>query len=224
MKSGFGYIFVILSAVVLTGCASFSNNEVAEVQSMPDVSQHRNKPSAFVQVRFYRGDPGATEDEIPLARFEAQKWVEKVLNESGLFSKYSFDEAARQEADHALNIDIYNHGNVGAAAASGFITGATLFLVPAPSTDNYTVEASLADNTGTVISKVTNKDSITTWFGLWFVFSIGHTPDKAIAQTVENQLRAVLVELVRSGKLKYSQFDPDTTTTRHMFAGTQAVD
>jgi hypothetical protein len=209
MKNGLiRYLAILSAAIALTGCASFRNNEIAEVKSLPDVSQYQNKPSVFVEASFYRGEPGKAASEVPAARQEVQKTISKVLGESGLFSKYSFNTADKQGSDYTLHIDIYNHGNNGLAVVSGFITGFSLFIIPGAATDNYTFKARLSDNTGQTVSEVTNKDSFTAWFGIWFLPAVANTPAKAFSQTIENQLKAALKELVESGKLKYSQASP----------------
>jgi len=205
------YLVILSAAAMLTGCASFRNNEIAEVETLPDVSQYQNKPSVFVEISFYRGKPGEGASEIPAVKSDVQEIAGKVLGESGLFSKYSFNNADKQDSDYVLHVDIYNHGNTGAAAASGFITGLTLFIVPSKPVDHYILKAKLTDNADKLISEVTNEDSITTWIGLWFIPAASNTPQKALSQTLENQLKAALKELVENGKLKYSQAFPRVT-------------
>ncbi|MDR1423174.1 MAG: hypothetical protein LBI92_00990 [Azoarcus sp.] len=209
MKNGLiRYLAILSAAIALTGCASFRNNEIAEVKSLPDVSQYQNKPSVFVEASFYSGEPDKAASEVPAARQEVQKMIGKILDESDLFSKYSFNTTDKQGMDYTLHIDIYNHGNHGRAAVSGVITGLSFFIIPGAATDHYTFKARLTDNTGQIVSEVTNKDSFTSWFGIWFLPVAAKTPAKAYSQTIENQLKAALKELVESGKLKYSQASP----------------
>jgi hypothetical protein len=210
MKNGLKSCLLILSAaIILTGCASFKNNEVANVESLPDVSHYQNKPSVFVKARFFHGAPDSTPGEISINKAQIQDLIGKTLGESGLFSKYSFNEADQAGIDYTLHVDIYNHANMGAGVVSGVITGLSLYIIPGAATDNYTLNTKLTDRAGSVIGEVTNKDSITTWLGIWFIPFAANTPGKAFSQTVENQLKAVLKELVESGKLKYSQICPN---------------
>ena len=205
------YLSILSATIALTGCASFRNNEVAEVESLPDVSQYQNKPSVFVEVSFYRGKLNEGASEAPAVKPNAQEIVGKVLGESGLFSKYSFNSADKQGSDYVFHVDIYNHGDIGAAVASGFITGLPLCLVPSKAVDHYTLRTRLTDNAGKLINEASNEDSIATWFGLWFLPAASNTLQKAFSQTLENQLKAVLKELVESGKLEYSQASPYAT-------------
>ena len=192
------------AALLLSGCASFRNNEVAEVSKLPDVSQYANKPTVFIDTHLYRGDPGKATLEILSIKEKLNKALGRTLSESALFSKYSFDEKDRATSDYVIRLDIYNHGNAGLAAVAGFISGLTLTVIPAAATDNYTLEAKLLDNKGTLINSSGNKDSFTTWIGILFLPMAGSTPEKALFGTLENQVKAVLKELVENGKLKYS--------------------
>lgn len=199
-----GCLLAACAMLVLSGCASFRNNEVATVEKLPDVSQYSQKPSVYVEPHFFRGEPGKPQAEIIALKEKINGVIGKTLNESGLFSKYSFDEKDKAGSDYVIRLNIYNHGNHGLAAAAGFISGLTLTVIPAAATDNYTLEAKLFDGSGKVINESTNKDSITTWIGIVFLPMAGLTPDKAMSATLDNQLKAVLKELVENGKLKYS--------------------
>lgn len=201
------FALLICAVAVLSGCASFRNNELADVDRLPDVSRFNNKPSVFVESHFYRGEPGSGGPEISAAVDKIQKIIKKSLTESGMFSKYSFNDADKAASDYILLIDIYNHGNSALAAVAGFISGFTFGIIPAAATDNYTLHVKLSDKSGTVMSEATNKDSITTWIGLWFIPAMGNSPEKAITGTLDNQLRSVLIKLFESGKLKYTSID-----------------
>ena len=200
----FACILAACAALTLSGCASFRNNEIAEVGTLPDVSRYAQKPSVFVDAHFFRGEPGQAQLEILAVKDKMNETIGRTLNESALFSKYSFDEKDRAGSDYVIRLDIYNHGNQGLAAVAGFISGLTLTVIPAAATDNYTLEAKLMNSAGTLINTSTNKDSITTWIGIVFLPMIAASPEKAMHGTLENQLKLVLKELVESGKLKYT--------------------
>jgi hypothetical protein len=212
------YLTIFSAAILLTGCASFRNNEVANVESLPDVSQYQNKPSVFVEVAFFRGKPGDVVSEVPVVRQHAQEIVGKVLSDSSLFSKYSFDSTDKQAVDYTLHIDIYNYNNAALASVSGFISGFTFGIIPGGATDHYVLETKLTDKTGELVNEAANEDSFTMWLGLWFIPAMSNTPDKAFTQTLENQLKAILKELVESGKLKYSQMLPHMASHRFTLA------
>lgn len=192
--------------VVLAGCASFPKEQVPTVSSMPDVNQYQNKPSVFIDMRFFRGNPNQAEAAIEMGALKPQMQgiVERVVNDSALFSHYTFDEFEKDKSDYTLKVYAYNHSNSGAAAVMGFLCGFTFGIIPAAATDNYTLEVEAVDASGNVVEEATNVDAVTTWIGLWFIPLMGNTPNEAVESTLENQIRAALKNLVDSGKLKYS--------------------
>ncbi len=204
----FRKLSLAVAAVIMaitTGCASFPQNEISKVNSLPDVSQYKNKPSVFVDLNFYRGEPGNGKSaESSAARDAIMPIVEKTIKDSKLFGEVTYDEFDQKNVEYTLKVNVYNHGNEGSAAVSGFLTGFTLGVIPGAATDNYTLTIEAADRNGTLLESISNKDSVTTWIGLWFIPAMGNTPGDAIGTTLDNQIKAALKVLIESGKLKYS--------------------
>lgn len=195
---------LLTTAIALSGCASFKKNEVAHIDKLPDVSQYRNKPSVYIDFRFFRGEPGSTgAPEISMAHDHLKPQIEKALADSQLFSNVSFDESMKKQSDYTLKLHVYNHGSTGAAAVAGFLCGFTFGVIPAAATDNYTLLADVSKPDG-ASTKVQNKDAITTWMGIWLIPAMGNTPAAAINDTITNQLRDVLKRLVDGGNIQYS--------------------
>lgn len=190
--------------VAVSGCAAFQEEELARVKELPDTSQYKNKPSAFVDLTFYRGLPSENPVEISQAKEKLTPVVDNAFKNSQLFSNHTFDPSTKAEQDYTIEVNIYNHGNEQLAFISGFITGFSLGVIPGAVTDNYTLELKAIDKDGRVLSELTNKDSITTWGGIWFIPVMSNTPDKAINGTLENQILTALKELIESGVMKYS--------------------
>lgn len=199
----------------VSGCASFRNNEIATVEKLPDVSSYKNKPSIFIEPHFFHGTPEAPIVEVVANKAMVQEAIGNSIGNSGLFSKHSFDEGDRAISDYRLQISIYNHGNNGLAAVAGFICGFTLGVIPAAATDNYTIDAKLINKSGAVVDTVRNKDSITTWIGLLFIPAMAATPKKAINGTLDNQMKAIIKDLIEKGRIKYSLIQ----TEMNYFAG-----
>lgn len=203
------FSIVSVAVAVAAGCASFKGNEVAVVDKLPDVSQYQNKPSVYVDLNFYRGNPGQPGVEMAPARARVQEVMEEQLVQSKLFSSYTFDPSKKASAAYTIQVKVHNHGNEFLATVAGAITGATMGVIPCAATDNYTVEMTALDNSdGKVIKTVSTKDSITTWMGLIFIPMMGHTPNEAFRDTVKNQIRAGFKELLDSGAMKYSMSTP----------------
>ncbi len=194
------------SVAIIAGCASFAKNQIPEVTSMPSVEQYQNKPSVYIDFRFFQGDPQTAQNpvEIAAAKTQLQPMVERTVQESLLFSRSTFDAFEQDKTDYTIKVYAYNHGNHGGAAIMGFITGFTLGVIPSAATDNFTLVVEASGKDGANLSNTSNQDAVTTWIGLWFIPLMGNTPDEAITDTLENQLRTALKELVESGKLQYS--------------------
>lgn len=196
---------VAVSILFINGCASYPQHELSNVDVMPDVTKYKNKPTVFIDFRFLRGAP----DDEKATEFSSVKdklisIVDEAVNESGLFETVTFDEFEKDKMNYTIRMDYYNHGDEGAAAVSGFLTGFTLGIIPGSATDNYTLKVSIEDKQGKVIAQANNKDSISTWLGIWFIPVMSNTPEIAINTTLRNQVRSALKQLFEDNKLKYS--------------------
>lgn len=197
---------VFASLLTLSACASFPNEEVAKVSDFPNVSQYQTKPKVYIDLKFFSGNPAnGTAVEVPAAKERVQPMLEKVFKEKALFSEFTFDEFKQEEMSYKLELHFYNHGEAGAAAVMGFLTGFTFGVIPSAATDQYTLKSSLNDDSGTLSQQV-SKDSMTTWIGIWFIPMMANSPQKALEETLTNQVKAAIKEMIDSGKLKYALF------------------
>ena len=198
-------VVFLLILILVSGCAAFPKEELARVGDLPNTSQYKHKPSAFVEVVFYHGLPDKNPTELSQVKDKIVPMVEGAIKKSGLFSSYTLDASAKSEQDYTIKINIYNHSdNEGAAFVMGFISGFTFGVIPATGTDNYTLKLQAIDKEGRALGEYQNKDAIQTWVGIWFIPVMGNTIEKAVNTTLENQIMVALKELLESGKLKYS--------------------
>jgi hypothetical protein len=195
---------VVALALVLSGCASFEKEQLARMDVMPDVSQFSNKPVVYVDYHFFSGEPEGDAVESQEAKQQLRPVIAQAIEKTGLFSEYSFDSDKAGVSDYTLTVNIYNHGNRGAAFASGFISGFTFGLIPGSGTDNFTVSVEAKDKHGSVLSNQVNNDAIQTWIGIWFIPMMGNTPQKALSNTIENQVVTALVGLFNDKVFQYS--------------------
>ncbi|MDH5361444.1 MAG: hypothetical protein OEX03_12800 [Gammaproteobacteria bacterium] len=191
--------YLLLVALVLsfslTGCASVGKSELPRIDRID--SAMSKKPSLYAELHFYRGKPGSDKAiAVKAAVDQLQPSVASALDRTGVFRSYSFDPATKSTADYQLRFDVYNHGNIGAAMASGFITGLTLGLIPGSATDEYTMNVSLMDRHGRLIRKLANKDAVETRIGIWYIAQMDNTPARAINSTIGNQVMVAVKSLV----------------------------
>ncbi|MGE8063567.1 hypothetical protein [Pseudomonas sp. NPDC089569] len=202
-----GKILGLALVLGLSGCASFTKDEVAPV-NLPSMSSYSNKPNVYVDFDFYQGAPkSASAVEVPQARDMLKPELQKVLNDSGLFGRVTLDEFQKQPGDYNLRLKVYNHPPGGGQMVMAFISGLTMTLIPAMATDQYTMSLEALDQQGLAISNTSNHDSINTWMGIWFVPLMGNTPKAAINDTFSRQVNALLKQMVESKSLKYSALD-----------------
>ena len=209
MRSIIRNVVLTLSAaavLALAGCASFPQDKLATVKDMPSVTQYQHKPSVYIDLRSYIGNPdvaGSPPTQVPVQQ-GLQSIVATAVDKSGMFSSYSFDPSKKADADYTIQFYFYDYGNMGAAMISGFITGFTFGIIPGGATDNYTLRTTLVAKDGTAQPVLSSNDAISTWMGIWFIPAMGNSPVKAQQQTLGNMVNDALKRLFDTGQLKYS--------------------
>ncbi len=200
----FGKILGLTLIIGLSGCASFTTEEVAPV-NLPSMSSYSNKPNVYVGFDFYQGAPkNPSAVEVPQARDLLKPELKKVLSDSGLFGRVTLDEFQKQPGDYNLRLKVYNHPPGVGQLVFAVISGLSMTIIPAMATDQYTMTLEVLDQQGLAISNASNHDSINTWIGIWFVPLMGNTPKEAVTDTFSRQINALLKQMVESNSLKYS--------------------
>ena len=200
-----------LMMLAVSGCASFTKDEVAPV-TLPSKASFANKPNVYVDFDFYQGEPtNAAAAEVPQARDMLRPQLQKILTDSGLFGRVTLDEFQKQPGDYSLRLKVYNHPPGGGQMALAFISGFTFTIIPALGTDQYTMSLEALDPQGQALSKGSNHDAINTWLGIWFIPMMAYTPKEAVTDTFTRQVNALLKQMVESNNLKYSALDGNVT-------------
>ncbi|AZE49649.1 3-isopropylmalate dehydratase large subunit [Pseudomonas chlororaphis] len=202
-----GKILGLSLMLALTGCASFTKDEVAAVD-LPSMSSYANKPNVYVSFNFYQGEPqSASAVEVPQARDMLKPQLQKILSDSGLFGRVTLDEFQKQPGDYNLRLKVYNHPPGGGQMVMAFISGFTFTIIPTMATDQYTMSLEALDPQGQAVSSSSNHDGINTWMGIWFVPLMGNTPKAAVSDTFSRQVNALLKQMVERNSLKYSALE-----------------
>jgi len=208
-----GKAVVLTLALSLGGCASFTKDEVAPVD-LPSMASYSNKPNVYVDFDFFQGDPGnAKATEVPQARDMLKPELKRVLDESELFGRVTFDEFQKQPGDYSLRLKVYNHSPSGGQMVLAFISGLTLTIIPALATDQYTMSLETLDDKGQSLGQTKNHDAINTWIGIWFLPLAGNTPKAAVTDTFSRQVSALLKNWVDANRTKYSALDAGVPRT-----------
>ncbi len=173
----------------LSGCSiSVPQNKLPTLGKLPDRSAATDRPSAVLEVRFL-GDLSGGERpavEIPAATARFRELVDKVTNESGLFSRYTFEPG---DTDYQIKMDMLDYGSAGAAVAAGAFSGATLGVIPGAVTDNYRLTVKVADRNGNALKTYEFEDAVQSWIGIWFVPGLAAPSEEVVPALFQNMLR-----------------------------------
>jgi len=176
-------------AAVFSGCATFPNSEVAVVNAFPKLAEGNSRPSVFVPKNSHGG--------LWVMR---KKEIANILNASGLFGKVSYDPQDLDALDYTLSVELRRQRSF--YFAWYMATVLSLHIIPSRETNHYTQVVTLKDLSGNVIASTSNKDSVSTWIGIWFIPWCFNTWTGAVSQTLDNQVKAALLELANNGYLQ----------------------
>lgn len=175
----------------LTGCATYSHDDLTPVTQWPPAAAGSDKPSLYLKVEGqYLFNGNATG-----AGFNQAKLAELVLREYQDSQQFAHVTLAQQSSDLYATVQVTNHerGNL----ASAFITGFTLFVIPGKYDNTLTMETVFRDGQGKVLGRVEKHETTTTWMQLLLIFAL---PFNESADNVLRQLaRSSLEEAVQQG-------------------------
>lgn len=183
---------LVLGAVLLSGCVSYSQHELTAVGTWPPAAQTtEQKPSAFVRTTaMYQvnGGPANAAAGVPAAAWETV--VADAYRQSGRFARVSTDKV---ESDLYAEATLYNNEQF--SMASAIITGATFFVIPSTAKNTFTLETVFKDKDGKELGRIRKSESVRTWMQLLLIVAI---PFQADTRDVVQQLaRSTLDEAVQ---------------------------
>lgn len=199
MKMFRRFVLICSLAVAISGCASFAKQRIEPVKAIPQ-PMTSVRPDVAVELKFFVGNPdkGAAESAFAAAK-KHQQAIAKVLEDSKLFNRYSFDPVTGANYPYKLKLVFFNDFSRAGAFISGFLTGATFGVVPGGGSDNYTLKASL-QRPDAATSSLRVEDGVTNLIGLLFLPLAGNTPEKASRETLDNMVKEVLRQWVLNGE------------------------
>ncbi|MCP6695982.1 hypothetical protein [Pseudomonas donghuensis] len=183
---------LLLGAVLLTGCVSYSQHELAPVQSWPPQAQAQaEKPTAYVrttaQYQVNRGQPNAT------AGKPAEAWEQALVDtykQSGRFARVSTEKVT---ADIYAESTLTNHEQYNVASA--IITGATFFIIPSTARNTFTLDTVFKDKDGKELGRISKSESVRTWMHLVLIVGIPFQQDTS--ELVRQLTQSTLDEAVK---------------------------
>lgn len=200
---------VLLSFMALGGCATYHLEKTGQAGQLPDTSGYKQRPSVYVDAHVYFGSSPDAEDapENKAGTELFRTSVDKVVKDSNLFASHSLDSA--DGADYTIELKMMNHGDKGAAAAVGFVTGLTLGVIPGAATDNYRLTATVTDKSGKQVGQYVVDDAVKTWIGIWFLPVMGgHLPKDVVPMVWENMVRTAFKQMADDRAIRYAALPP----------------
>lgn len=183
---------LVLAAVLLTGCVSYSQHELPPVQAWPPTANApQQKPTAFVRttaMNQVNGGPANAAAGKPAVAWEAA--VADAFRESGRFARVSADKT---DSDIYAEATLYNNEQF--SMASAIITGATFFIIPTTAKNTFTLETVFKDKDGNEIGRVRKSESVRTWMQLLLIVAIPFQQDTR--DVVQSLARSTLDEAVQ---------------------------
>ncbi len=192
---------LVLAAVLLTGCVSYSQHELPAVQTWPPTANApAQKPTAYVrtiEARRRRADealnqvnsgPGYAAAGAPALLWE--KAVADSFRQSNRFSRVSTDKV-----DSDIYAEATLHNNEQFNMASAIITGVTFFIIPTTAKNTFTLETVFKDKDGKELGRVKKSESVRTWMQLVLIVGIPFRADTR--EVVEALTRSTLDEAVQ---------------------------
>lgn len=197
----------LIAMSMLSGCATFSGKENPEIEKLADKSSFSRKPSVSIDVKYVAGSTNSTMTPVEnqKATEKLKSIVQQVSTTSDFFSQFSLDPFTSKDMDYTIKMEMLNHGSEGAAAISGFITGLSLFLIPASATDHFKLTANVMDRNGTIIKTYEVNDKVTTWIGIWFVPFMGSSSDEVVLKVWENMVKTIYQRIDQDKLMLYAQ-------------------
>lgn len=188
---------VMLAAVLLVGCVSYSEHELPPVQALPaTVNAQQQKPTVFVHIMvMYQANGGPASTAEGAAAAHEGEAVAGGFRQSEHFAWVSTEKV---ESDIYAEATLYN--NEAFSAASAFITGMTFFIIPTTTKNTFTLETVFKDKEGRELGRVRKSESVRTWMQLLLIVAAPFQQDTPEA-VVLALTRSTLDEAVRRGLL-----------------------
>lgn len=200
------YLVIIILFLALTvGCASIVETPI--VESMPKVNHFDYKPSAFLDLKTFRGlrtDMKPRPERSYLAPWH-KKNVKKVVDDYSLFSSYASDPAEEiYYKDFTIKLYLYVYHTPGIKQFLTFTFG----LIPILETRIYELDAEVLDKYGKSLKKYKSRGevhsyvSIIRFLELYRVYQMSHT-------VMNNMVKDVFKKMIDDGVLTYSNFEDE---------------
>lgn len=161
---------LLCAVVTLSGCLSYSHNQLKQVEQWPLGSDQAQAPSAYIKIETQYLHNEKTHN----AQFNLPKLEELILDEYQSSQRFTQVTTERVNSDLYIDIRLTNHERSNLVMA--FISGFSLMMIPTKADNELIMETTFKDAQGTELGKVTKRESLTTWIQIGLIFAIPFNP------------------------------------------------
>jgi len=176
---------LLLLCVVLPGCVSYSQHELAPVEAWPPVAKvEAAKPSVYVRfTAFHLFNGQQTNGGVNVSGWE--KILVDNFNQSDRF---------KQVTTEKLDSDVYVYATLRnqekGSMFGAIVTGATFFVIPGTFDNTFALETVYKDRDGKVLGRIEKSETVTTWMQLFLIVALPfqQSPDEIVKQLSQSSL------------------------------------
>jgi hypothetical protein len=173
------FILCITIALSAAGCASFPGKELP-MYTYEQISLPEKKITATFDVK--ASGHGLFQKDVSYI----EKEVQKILTQSQLYAQLTPN---KNDGEHHYSFNFKNTvDNRGIATATWLLSGATLFILPGYTRDNFILSVDVKQG-DKVLKTYTYQEHVTTWGEILLVFaSLTHWPPNISQSVIDNML------------------------------------
>lgn len=192
-------LLLAMTVFILSGCASFRNDDLQRVQDFPPVPNGVQKPDVQYTVSLISNAYSSFHNTE-----QTQEWLKadfaKVLAESGYFANASTN--ITQSGQGILRIDVELKDTAyGVALIPAIITGLSLYIIPSYYSDDFIVAATVTTVDGQK-RLYSLSDGMKTWQWLPMIFVAPSNTSSGVGSAIiHNMWKTLIIKMQRDGIL-----------------------
>lgn len=177
-------LFLATLLLSLTGCATYSHDDLTPVKQWPPASSGTTKPSVYLKV----DGEYLLNNKAMGGGFNQAKLAELVLKEFQGSQQFGQVALTQQTADLYVSVQVTNHERSSIPAA--FITGFTLFVIPSKHSNTLSMRSVFKDSEGKELGRVEKHETLTTWMQLLLIVALpfNESADNVLTQLAQSSL------------------------------------
>ena len=193
-------IAVILICSLCSGCASFADWKLQELEGLPEASAPVLKAKLNVDMTYYFNGNLRTEFNENATK-TSKKVALETFQKSGFFSSVDTEMA---DPDLDIKINFQNHERGSSLLA--FISGFTFMVIPASATNSFVMDAEVTHLKTGEIRKYHLEDSMGTYIQILLIFIMPFNWPGSVGEDIlANMYHHMMVKMQEDGLLNKAQ-------------------